>query len=116
MKKIQLLRDEFGLEVPSKVDPDKAATRKPRSKSGGTRSTSGSAGSGKAGGGKPRGPRSGGPQGGKGDSDAASGGKNAARKTRARSGDRIGHGGRRKGAGKPVSKGEKPGSGVRRTS
>ena len=114
VKKIQLLRDEFGLEAPSEIDSDKVTKSKSRSKSGGTRSSSGSAGSGKTGGSKSRGTRSGGAQGGKGNSDAASGGKKAGRKTHAGSGDRIGHGGRRKGAAKPVSKGEKPGGGVRR--
>lgn len=102
IKKLKLLRDEFGLEVPAEVDPDKAAKRKAPRKSSAKRSTSGSGGSAKTGE--------------KGKSEPGSGGKNAARKTRARSGDRIGHGGRRKGASKPVSKGEKPGSGVRRPS
>lgn len=42
------------------------------------------------------------------------GGKNAATKSRARGGDRITHGGRRKGASKPVDPKERPGGGVRR--
>ncbi|MCP4794598.1 MAG: hypothetical protein GY885_00385, partial [Phycisphaeraceae bacterium] len=47
-------------------------------------------------------------------SEGAGGGKQAARRKKARSGDRIGHGGRRKGASKPVSRDEKPGGGVKR--
>ena len=44
------------------------------------------------------------------------GGKTAATQTRARGGDRITHGGRRKGATKPVDPKQKPGGGVRRPS
>ncbi|MDG2020990.1 MAG: DEAD/DEAH box helicase [Phycisphaerales bacterium] len=115
-KKAKLLRDEFGLEVPSENPPEKSAKSKTPRKTGGKRSAAGSAGTGTAGGRKPRGSGSGGASGAKSKTDGRTGGKNAARKTRARSGDRIGHGGRRKGATKPVSKSEKPGGGVRRPS
>ena len=58
-----------------------------------------------------RGGKGGGP---KQKSEGAGGGKQAARRKKARSGDRIGHGGRRKGASKPVSRDDKPGGGVKR--
>ena len=71
--------DEFGFEVPAKVDPSE----------------------------KPRRSKRGGKKGG-------DGGKNAATRGWARGGDRITHGGRRKGAAKPVDPKQKPGGGVRK--
>ena len=96
--------DEWGIEL----SPDEIESFEPVPGSG--------KGSGK--GGDQKGGRTGGKSGGKlGGRAGAKGGKNAAKKKfKPRGGDRIGHGGRRKGATKPVDPKEKPGGGVRRPS
>ena len=87
--------DEFGFEIPVEADESTAPKRGERS-------------------GKPtKAGKS--PRAGKTGKDGRHGGKNAATRSRARGGDRITHGGRRKGASKPVDPKERPGGGVRRS-
>ena len=86
--------DEFGFEVPVEVDESTATKRGKQNRK--PAKAGKSPGAGKTG---------------KGGRD---GGKNAATRSRARGGDRITHGGRRKGASKPVDPKERPGGGVRR--
>ncbi len=87
--------DEFGFEVP--VEADESTATKRGERSGKPAKAGKSSRAGKTG------------------KDGRHGGKNAATRSRARGGDRITHGGRRKGASKPVDPKEKPGGGVRRS-
>ena len=85
--------DEFGIEIPIEGGPDDGSGK-----------SDGKAAKGRKGG---KGVKAGRQVG-------RDGGKNAATRSRARGGDRITHGGRRKGATKPVDPKQKPGGGVRK--
>lgn len=96
--------DEWGIEL----SPDEIESFEPVKSSGKSAGKSGGKTGGKPGGksaARAKGPVQG-----------QSGKAGAKKKFKARSGDRIGHGGRRKGATKPVDPKQKPGGGVRRPS